>query len=197
LAVITQEGPAKPATDKHFYSAFDCYNLLKKIPAEDMDAMGLSAEFARPEWMILTVLPVPPAPVRPSVASPGKASAQDDLTYKLAEIIKANGSVEKAEQEGSPQYIINNFVELLQVRTLSRALTPRYQAKLLSLSSVSRLYVHGQRLRWCTDFKAKGRSSYQIHSSSIEGKGRKTSRQSHGKASRLLGSNSPHGRSPA
>jgi DNA-directed RNA polymerase II subunit RPB1 len=80
-----------------------------------MDAMGLSAEFARPEWMILTVLPVPPAPVRPSVASPGKASAQDDLTYKLAEIIKANGSVEKAEQEGSPQYIINNFVELLQV----------------------------------------------------------------------------------
>ena len=110
-----QEGPAKPATDKHFYSAFDCYNLLKKIPADDMDAMGLSAEFARPEWMILTVLPVPPAPVRPSVASPGKASAQDDLTYKLAEIIKANGSVEKAEQEGSPQYIINNFVELLQV----------------------------------------------------------------------------------
>jgi hypothetical protein len=84
--------------------------------------MGLSAEFARPEWMILTVLPVPPAPVRPSVASPGKASAQDDLTYKLAEIIKANGSVEKAEQEGSPQYIINNFVELLQV---SRQLLPR------------------------------------------------------------------------
>ena len=115
-AVRKKEGAVRPA-EKRLFSALDCYNLLKKIPAEDMEAMGLSAEFARPEWMILTVLPVPPAPVRPSVASPGKASAQDDLTYKLAEIIKANGSVQKAEQEGSPHYIINNFVELLQVRT--------------------------------------------------------------------------------
>jgi DNA-directed RNA polymerase II subunit RPB1 len=110
-----QDGAVRPP-EKRIMTALDCYNVLKKIPADDMEAMGLSAEFARPEWMILTVLPVPPAAVRPSVASPGKASAQDDLTYKLAEIIKANGSVQKAEQEGSPHYIINNFVELLQVR---------------------------------------------------------------------------------
>lgn len=108
-----KEGAVRPA-EKRIMTAQECYNILKKIPADDMEAMGLSAEFARPEWMILTVLPVPPAPVRPSVVSPGKASAQDDLTYKLAEIIKANGSVQKAEQEGSPHYIINNFVELLQ-----------------------------------------------------------------------------------
>jgi DNA-directed RNA polymerase II subunit RPB1 len=85
------------------------------MSATDMEILGLSEEFARPDWMILTVLPVPPAPVRPSVVSPGKASAQDDLTYKLAEIIKANASLQKAEQEGSPGYIINQFIELLQV----------------------------------------------------------------------------------
>ena len=40
---------------------------LKKIPGDDLHIMGLNAEYARPDWMILTVLPVPPAAVRPSL----------------------------------------------------------------------------------------------------------------------------------
>lgn len=79
--------------------------------------MGLSVDYARPEWMILTVLPVAPPPVRPSIAvDGGTMRSEDDLTYKLAEIIKASSSVRRCEQEGAPAHIINEFEQLLQVR---------------------------------------------------------------------------------
>jgi DNA-directed RNA polymerase II subunit RPB1 len=42
-------------------------NVLKRISDEDCLLLGLSAKYARPDWMILQVLPIPPPPVRPSV----------------------------------------------------------------------------------------------------------------------------------
>ena len=42
-------------------------NVLKRISDEDCLLLGLNPKFARPDWMILQVLPVPPPPVRPSV----------------------------------------------------------------------------------------------------------------------------------
>ena len=48
----------------------------------DLLFLGLSDEYPRPEWMIITVLPVPPPPVRPSIAVNGGAMrSMDDLTY--------------------------------------------------------------------------------------------------------------------
>jgi DNA-directed RNA polymerase II subunit RPB1 len=41
--------------------------ILKRISDEDCRTLGLDPRFSRPDWMILTVLPVPPPPVRPSV----------------------------------------------------------------------------------------------------------------------------------
>lgn len=52
--------------------------------------LGMSPEFSRPDWMIWQVLPVPPLAVRPSVTTFSSITSQDDLTYKLAEIVKAN-----------------------------------------------------------------------------------------------------------
>ncbi len=40
---------------------------------------------------------------------------EDDLTHKLAEIIRANNQLRKQEQNGAPQHIINDFAALLQV----------------------------------------------------------------------------------
>ena len=55
--------------------------------------------------------------VRPSIAVDGGAMrSEDDLTYKLGEIIKASANVRKSEQEGSPAHIITEFEQLLQVR---------------------------------------------------------------------------------
>lgn len=82
--------------------------------------MGLSVEYARPEWMILTVLPVPPPPVRPSIAvDGGTMRSEDDLTFKLSEILKASQNVRRFEQEGAPAHVINEFEQLLQVCRVS------------------------------------------------------------------------------
>ena len=42
-------------------------NVLKRISDEDCLLLGLNPKFARPDWMILQVLPIPPPPMRPSV----------------------------------------------------------------------------------------------------------------------------------
>ena len=45
--------------------------------------------WCRPEWLICSVLPVPPPTVRPSVKQDNSQRMDDDLTHKLADIIKA------------------------------------------------------------------------------------------------------------
>ncbi|KAL0249847.1 hypothetical protein I308_103149 [Cryptococcus tetragattii IND107] len=93
----------------------EVYNILKKITPGDLHIMGLNADYARPDWMILTVLPVPPAAVRPSIAVDGGAMrSEDDLTYKLSQIIKFNGVVRRMEAEGVPPSVVNEQFDLLQ-----------------------------------------------------------------------------------
>lgn len=92
-------------------------NIFRNISTDDVRIMGLSNDYARPEWMIITVLPVPPPPVRPSVLVGGSttgARGEDDLTYKLAEIVRANQNVTRCEQEGSPDHVVREFESLLQ-----------------------------------------------------------------------------------
>lgn len=91
--------------------------IFKRISDADLEDMGLNKDYARPEWLIVSVLPVPPPPVRPSISMDGTGQGirnEDDLTYKLGDIIRANGNVRQALNEGSPQHIINDFEQLLQ-----------------------------------------------------------------------------------
>ncbi|KAJ8694424.1 DNA-directed RNA polymerase II core subunit rpo21 [Pleurotus ostreatus] len=93
----------------------EVYTTFKKMTDSDLQIIWLSEEYARPEWMILTVMPVPPPPVRPSIAvDGGTMQSEDDLTYKLGDIIKASANVRRCEQEGAPAYVISEFEQLLQ-----------------------------------------------------------------------------------
>lgn len=92
-------------------------NVFRNISSEEIFDLGLSNDYARPEWMIITVLPVPPPPVRPSISMDGTGQGmrgEDDLTYKLGDIIRANGNVRQAQQEGSPKHVMDDFEQLLQ-----------------------------------------------------------------------------------
>ena len=50
--------------------------VFKNITDEDCVILGLDPNYARPDWMIVTVLPVPPLPVRPAVVMHGSARNQ-------------------------------------------------------------------------------------------------------------------------
>ncbi|KAK7040592.1 DNA-directed RNA polymerase subunit [Favolaschia claudopus] len=101
--------------EKRLFNPADIYTTFKKMSDSDLHLLGLSDEYARPEWMILTVMPVPPPPVRPSIAVDGGAMrSEDDLTYKLGDIIKASANVRRCENEGTPAHVITEFEQLLQ-----------------------------------------------------------------------------------
>ncbi|KAJ3073317.1 DNA-directed RNA polymerase II subunit rpb1 [Podochytrium sp. JEL0797] len=91
-----------------------CRKIFETISDEDCRLMGLSPEWARPEWMIISVMPCAPMAVRPSVSVPGQPSAEDDLTYALQSIVKSNISLKTHEAEGSPAHVLAEFEALLQ-----------------------------------------------------------------------------------
>ncbi|EDO39976.1 predicted protein [Nematostella vectensis] len=90
------------------------YEIFKRISDEECNALGMDPKNARPDWMIVTVLPVPPLPVRPSIVLSGTARSQDDLTHKLADIVKANNNLRRNELNGAAAHIIAEDTRLLQ-----------------------------------------------------------------------------------
>ncbi|OWR53673.1 DNA-directed RNA polymerase II subunit RPB1 [Danaus plexippus] len=90
------------------------YEILKHITDEDSFILGMDPKFARPDWMIVTVLPVPPLAVRPAVVMFGSAKNQDDLTHKLADIIKANNELMRNEQSGAAAHVLTDNIRMLQ-----------------------------------------------------------------------------------
>ncbi|EDV28888.1 uncharacterized protein TRIADDRAFT_49721 [Trichoplax adhaerens] len=90
------------------------YEIFKRISDEDSEVLGMDPRFARPDWMIITCLPVPPLHVRPSVVMHGSARSQDDLTHKLADIIKANNNLQRNESCGAPAHVITEDTRMLQ-----------------------------------------------------------------------------------
>ncbi|KAI9188659.1 DNA-directed RNA polymerase II core subunit rpo21 [Blastocladiella emersonii ATCC 22665] len=99
---------------RHDLTPDQVLQILKRIPDEDCEALGLNPEYARPEWMILTVFPVPPPPVRPSIRSDGAARGEDDLTFKLCDIVKANAAIYQKIRDGSTGHQLKEHEELLQ-----------------------------------------------------------------------------------
>ncbi len=87
---------------------------LEKIPNEDLFLFGMNYEVARPEWMVLTVLPVPPINVRPSITLETGERSEDDLTHKLVDIIRISQRLRESRDNGSPQLIIEDLWDLLQ-----------------------------------------------------------------------------------
>ncbi|KAF2367731.1 RNA polymerase Rpb1 domain 7 [Trinorchestia longiramus] len=99
---------------KIILSAERVHEIFKRISDEECYLLGMDPKFARPDWMILTVLPVPPLCVRPAVVMHGAARNQDDLTHKLADIIKANNELVRNELNGSAAHIIQENIRMLQ-----------------------------------------------------------------------------------
>src|SRR3989344_4300454 len=60
---------------------------LEKITDDDLALLRIKC---RPEWLIRTILPVPPVTVRPSITLETGERSEDDLTHKLVDIVRIN-----------------------------------------------------------------------------------------------------------
>ena len=94
--------------------ASDIRDWFESIPGADLEVLGIHPEKSRPEWMILTVLPVPPVTARPSITLDNGQRSEDDLTHKLVDIIRINQRFMENREAGAPQLIIEDLWELLQ-----------------------------------------------------------------------------------
>lgn len=75
------------------FTAETVLNIFQRMNEQDMEILGFNPKFNRPEWMICTVLPVPPPPVRPTIVEENGQRREDDLTHKLCDIIKTNNQL--------------------------------------------------------------------------------------------------------
>ena len=100
--------------DKDMILPTDIRDWLASIKDDDLRALGFDPLYSRPEWMIITALPVPPVNVRPSITLETGERSEDDLTHKLVDIIRINQKLEANINAGAPQLIIEDLWELLQ-----------------------------------------------------------------------------------
>ncbi len=87
---------------------------LKKVPNDDLINLGIDPEVARPDYMVLENILVPPINVRPSITLETGERSEDDLTHKLVDIMRINQRLESNISAGAPQLIIEDLWELLQ-----------------------------------------------------------------------------------
>ncbi len=87
---------------------------LLRVPEKHLKVMGFDPEVAHPAWAVITVLPIPPIAVRPSILLEAGIRSEDDLTHKLVDIIRTNEKLREAINSGAPEAIIEDLWELLQ-----------------------------------------------------------------------------------
>ena len=100
----------------------------------------------RPEWMIMTVLPVLPPDLRPMVQLDGGRFATSDLNDLYRRVINRNNRLKRLLELGAPEIIIRNEKRMLQeaVDALidngrrGRAIAGSHNHKLKSLSDMLR-----------------------------------------------------------
>ncbi|MBI4021034.1 MAG: DNA-directed RNA polymerase subunit A' [Candidatus Aenigmarchaeota archaeon] len=105
----------KPYTyyeDKTEFTPLVIRERFEKIPDKDLKKVNFNG--GRPEWLILTLFPVPPVTMRPSITLEGGVRSEDDLTHKLVDIVRINQSLKENIDIGAPEFILNDLWELVQ-----------------------------------------------------------------------------------
>jgi len=109
-----------------------------------VEALRTSTSGNRPEWMILTVLPVIPPDLRPMVQLDGGRFATSDLNDLYRRVINRNNRLKRLLELGAPDVIVRNEKRMLQEAVDSlidnsqrgRALSRRGRRELKSLSDM-------------------------------------------------------------
>jgi len=87
---------------------------FQRITDEDVTLLGFNPKFSRPDWMVCSILAVPPLTVRPSVIMDDNTRMEDDLTHKLITIVRNNARLREQLDKGASAEIIDNSTQLVQ-----------------------------------------------------------------------------------
>ncbi|MFH0752081.1 MAG: DNA-directed RNA polymerase subunit A' [archaeon] len=111
---IKIEKPTTYMEDNRRISPIDIYSRMEKLQDDDCVLLGVKPEFAKPTWMILKVLAIPPVTMRPSITLESGERAEDDLTHKLTDIVRINQRLFENINAGAPEIIVEDLWDLLQ-----------------------------------------------------------------------------------
>jgi DNA-directed RNA polymerase subunit A' len=111
---ITLDKPTSYMQGEKRLSPIEVRTWLEKISDEDVRVIGLNPTVARPEWMVITVLPIPPVTMRPSITLETGERSEDDLTHKLGDVVRINQRLFENINAGAPEIIIEDLWDLLQ-----------------------------------------------------------------------------------
>ena len=111
---VTIDKPTTFVENEKRLSPIEVRARMERIPDEDVELFGLKPQFARPEWMILTIMLIPPVTMRPSITLESGERSEDDLTHKLGDIVRINQRLFENINAGAPEIIIEDLWDLLQ-----------------------------------------------------------------------------------
>lgn len=111
---VMLERPSNFVEDDKKMNAIEIRSRLEKIDESDLRIFGFDPEAIRPEWMVLTIMPIPPVTIRPSITLESGERSEDDLTHKLGDIVRINQRLFENINAGAPEIIIEDLWDLLQ-----------------------------------------------------------------------------------
>ena len=111
---IILEKPTTFSEDETKLSPIEVRARLERIPDGHLELFGMNPAYARPEWMVLTVMPIPPVTIRPSITLESGERSEDDLTHKLGDVVRINQRLFENINAGAPEVIIEDLWDLLQ-----------------------------------------------------------------------------------
>ncbi|HIH15188.1 MAG: DNA-directed RNA polymerase subunit A' [archaeon GW2011_AR17] len=114
LNVVKFEKPSTFMEETKRVSPIEILERFEKISDADCMLIGVNPQYARPEWMIMTVFPIPPVTMRPSITLETGERAEDDLTHKLSDIVRINQRLFENINAGAPEIIVEDLWDLLQ-----------------------------------------------------------------------------------
>ena len=111
---VSLEKPTTYIEEERRLSPIEVRARLERASDEDIQIFGLDADAMRPEWAVLTILPIPPVTMRPSITLETGERSEDDLTHKLGDIVRINQRLFENINAGAPEIIIEDLWDLLQ-----------------------------------------------------------------------------------
>ncbi|MBT3464769.1 DNA-directed RNA polymerase subunit A' [archaeon] len=108
------EKPTTYLDNEKRISPIEIRTRFEKITDEDLILFGVNHKVVRPEWMILTLMAIPPVSMRPSITLESGERSEDDLTHKLGDIVRINQRLFENINAGAPEIIIEDLWDLLQ-----------------------------------------------------------------------------------